>query len=123
MSRTIKDQVEQILDPADAMFAKGYAAFAQQHEFWIVIGRGAFAFRFGPYDPPTAGKILEWAVRERVAVSLVGNMGAEFDYELARDFGMRLVLPEDRKTPIGLFRKLLRALRRRMAARSEEPGA
>jgi hypothetical protein len=113
MSKLLKDATEQTLDPSEALFAKGYAAFSQQHEFWVVVGRGAFAFRWGPYDGPAAGKILEWGVKNRVAVSLVGNMGSDFDYELAKDFGLRLVLPEDRKTPAGLIRKLFASIRRR----------
>lgn len=113
MSGPIKEPHEQILDQNEALFAKGYAAFSQQHEFWVVVGRGAFAFRWGPYDGPEAGKILEWGVKNRVAVSLIGNMGSEFDYELAKDFGMRMVLPEDRKTPLGLIRRLIGKMRRR----------
>lgn len=61
-----------------------------------MVGRGAFAFRFGPYEGKECGPILERAVKERVAVTIVGQCGREFDWEIARDMGMRLVLPQDR---------------------------
>lgn len=109
----IKEPTEQVVNAEDALFAKGYASFSQGHEFWIVVGRGAFAFRYGPFTGPEAGKILEWSVKERVAVTLVGQFGPAFDYELARDFGMRMVLPEDRRTPLGLLRKLWKMLGRK----------
>lgn len=94
----IKDPTEQKLDPKDTDIDNAYIALGKSTEFWIVVGRGSFAFRFGPYEGKECGPILERAIKERIAVTVVGQCGREFDWEIAKDMGMRLVLPGDRKS-------------------------
>jgi hypothetical protein len=104
MAALIKDptEVHETHDHLDTV----YTSLGKSTEYWAIIGRGAFVFRFGPYTGPEAGAIMKRAVDERIAVTIVGQCGREFDWEAARDLGMRLVLPEDRRGPIGWFMRL-----------------
>lgn len=109
MTDLIKDPTEQKLDEHERAITNTYIALNNCSEYWIIAARGAFAFRFGPYDGKEAGEILSRAVKERIAVSVVGQCGREFDWDIARDIGMRLVLPEDR--PLGFWRRLFKRWR------------
>ncbi len=95
MSRMIKDAAEQRL--TDEQIDATYSALGKGTEFWVVVGRGAFAFRFGPYSGPEAGQILTQCVEKRVAATVVAQCGRDFDWSAATDIGMRLVLPNDLK--------------------------
>ncbi len=96
MADIIKDPTELVLTPEDMeAVARPYIALGKSTEFWIVVGRGAFAFRFGPYTGKECGPILERSIKEQIAVTVIGQCGREFDWEIAKDMGMRLVLPED----------------------------
>lgn len=99
MSKLIKDPTEQHLTGDDV--DKVYTALGKGSEWFAIVGRGAFHFRFGPYDGKEAGEIMRRAVEERIAVTIVTYCGREFDWNTARDIGMRLVLPEDRRGPFG----------------------
>lgn len=46
MKNLIKEETEQKLSDDD--IEKAYSALGKSTEFWIVVGRGAFCFRFGP---------------------------------------------------------------------------
>lgn len=96
MSKFIKEPTQRPIDPREANIDKAYTALGKSTEFWIILGHGAFAFRFGPYTGPEAGEILTRAVKERIATTIVGQCGRDFDWEIARDMGLRLVLPRDR---------------------------
>ncbi len=54
-------------------------------KWYAVIARGSMAFRFGPFEPPVVGKIMEQCHREGIPASFVADMGPEFDWALARD--------------------------------------
>lgn len=108
----IKDPVERVDGETERAIESTYIALGKGNECWIVLARGAFAFRFGPYTGPEAGAILERCVKERIAASIVMQCGPEFDWEIARDIGMKLVLPQDRLTPWGLLLRLFKRLRR-----------
>ncbi|MET4341975.1 hypothetical protein [Bradyrhizobium sp. RT9a] len=108
----IKDPVERVDGETERVVESTYIALGKGNECWIVLARGAFAFRFGPYSGPEAGAILNRCVKERIAATVVMQCGPDFDWEIARDIGMKLVLPEDRLTPLGLLRRFLKRLRR-----------
>jgi hypothetical protein len=72
---------------------KPYASFARA-EWFVILARGALAFRFGPYDGPTVGKIMSQCQDEKIACLVTGNCGPEFDWELARDFCQKITDPE-----------------------------
>lgn len=93
MSELIKDPTEEMRKQED--INRTYIALAKSTEYWIAVGRGAFVFRFGPYTGPESGIILNRLVSERIAATIIGNCGREFDYELAKDMGMKLVLEGD----------------------------
>lgn len=56
-------------------------------EWFAIVGRGGFAFRFGPFDGPTIGKIMTQCVAEEIPLLVTANCGPEFNWEIARDFG------------------------------------
>ena len=112
MADLIQDPIERVDGETERAIENTYIALSKSHEYWIVVARGAFAFRFGPYTGQEAGQILERGVKERIAMTLIGQCGREFDWEIAKDLGMRLVLPEDRKTPLGLMHRILKLFRR-----------
>jgi hypothetical protein len=108
----IKDPTERVDGETERVVQSTYVALGKGNECWIVVARGAFAFRFGPYTGPEAGAILERCVKERIAASIVMQCGPEFDWEIARDIGMKLVLPQDRVPLLGRLLRLLARLRR-----------
>lgn len=67
-----------------------YKSLTKESECWVIVARGALAFRFGPYKPTEAGAILTECIKRRIAANLVVNSGTEFDYELAADLGVRI---------------------------------
>jgi hypothetical protein len=79
-------------------FEAGYSALHNATEFWVVFGRGAFAFRFGPYTPVEAGAILTEAIERKLAVTIIGQCGREFDWQLADDLGCWLAGHPQEKT-------------------------
>lgn len=94
MPELISDPAERHAE-ADEDVTKPYAAFNKDTECWIIGGRGAFAFRFGPYTPEEAGAVLTEATERRITVTLVSNCGRDVDWDLLRDVGMKLVLKGD----------------------------
>jgi hypothetical protein len=54
-------------------------------EGWIIVHRGAIAFRFGPYTGSEAGAILAQCQREEIPCMMTFNVGQEFDWTMARD--------------------------------------
>lgn len=62
-----------------------YLASLTGAEWWAVLARGAFGFRYGPYTAEEAGKIMAQCVEEGVPLLLSANCGREFDWDVARD--------------------------------------
>lgn len=54
-------------------------------KWYAIVSRGAFAFRFGPFDGPTIGKIMTQCLAENIPLLVTGDMGPEFDWQVARD--------------------------------------
>lgn len=75
-----------------------YSSLGKATEYWAVVGRGAFAFRFGPYEAKEIGEIMKQAVDRRLAITFIGVVGREFDWQLAKDLSPKLVLEQDDKT-------------------------
>ncbi len=87
------DKIEtRVLDVSEEQLDVIYTALSKSTEWWVVINRGPFAWRFGPYEAKEVGEIMTKAVEEELYVSIVGNCGREFDWQLARDLGMRMKL-------------------------------
>lgn len=57
-------------------------------EWWITIARRNMAFRFGPYSGLEMGEILTRASNESIPLYITANCGRDFDWSLARDFGL-----------------------------------
>ena len=53
-------------------------------EYYLVVSGPPFAFRFGPYTAEEAQRHLAEANRQKVAVTIVGDMGREFDWDLSQ---------------------------------------
>lgn len=70
---------------------KPYKGLDGTKECWVVFGRGAFAFRFGPFTPPQAGAIMSEAVEREIACTCIMNCGPEIDWDLAKDASPKLV--------------------------------
>jgi hypothetical protein len=68
-------------------------------ECWCVFGTGGFAFRFGPYTGPEAGKIMSEAVDRSFAKTSVMNCGPDMDWELAQDASLKLAPLPEKKEP------------------------
>jgi len=64
-----------------------YSALGKGTEFWLVFGRGPFAFRFGPFTPEEAGQHMQAALSRHLAVTVIGQCGREIDWQLADDLG------------------------------------
>jgi hypothetical protein len=116
MTKIFKDQTEQKISDAD--LEKTYAALNQSTEFWVIVARGAFALRFGPYTGAEAGEILTRGCEERIVMNVVGNCGREFDWEIAKDMGLRLVLDGDLPT----LKQRVMTVIRRLFTSGIEPG-
>ena len=55
-------------------------------EWFVVLARGAFGFRYGPYTGEEVGKIMGQCVDEGIPCFVTANCGREFDWDVARDF-------------------------------------
>jgi len=64
----------------------GYAPSLKDAEWFIILSRGAFGFRYGPYAAEKAGEILKQCTDEGITCYLTANCGTEFDWDIARDF-------------------------------------
>ena len=51
-----------------------YLASLKDAEWFVILSRGAFGFRYGPYSPTEVGEMI------------TGNCGREFNWDVARDF-------------------------------------
>jgi hypothetical protein len=88
--RYVPGKIEETKDHLDTV----YTALGKSTEYWVVSGRGAFAFRFGPYTGPEVSEIMKKAVDRGIGITIIGQCGREFDWQLAEDMGTRLVLKD-----------------------------
>lgn len=56
-------------------------------EWWVIASRGRLAFRWGPFVPQEIGPIVDEAEKRHLAVSVVGNVGTEIDWQFIDDLG------------------------------------
>jgi hypothetical protein len=62
---------------------------ALEHAEWFAtIARKNMGFRFGPYTGPELGEILTRCTEEGIPIVVTANCGREFDWDLARDWGV-----------------------------------
>jgi hypothetical protein len=55
-------------------------------KYWLIVSRGALAFRYGPFSGPEAGKIMTQCLEEKIPVLCTAVMKDQpFDWDLARD--------------------------------------
>lgn len=103
MSSEPEPELDTEREMTEAELDAGYKALTNATEFWAVVGRGRLAFRFGPYTPVEAGAIMSEAVDRKVAVTIIGQCGRDFDWQLADDLGCWLPghPPRPPETPAG----------------------
>lgn len=65
---------------------ENYLASLKDAEWFVILSRGAFGFRYGPYTAPEVGQIMSQCVEEGIPALITGNCGREFDWDVARDF-------------------------------------
>lgn len=63
-----------------------YTSLDDAKYYAIVYGDGDFAFRFGPFEGPAVGKILERCLDEDIPLLITADCGPVFDWELAGEF-------------------------------------
>lgn len=63
-----------------------YLSSLKGAEWFVILSRGAFGFRYGPYSPTEVGEIMSQCVAEGIPALITGNCGREFDWDVARDF-------------------------------------
>lgn len=90
-------------DMTDSELDTAYKGLTNATEFWVVAGRSRIAFRFGPYTPHEAGALMTEAVERKIAVTIIGQCGRGFDWQLADDLGCWLPghPPRPPETPAG----------------------
>lgn len=69
--------VEQIDDAIAATF--------EISECWIVGGKGAFAFRYGPFEQHEVGPLMERAIEEGVGLTFILQRGREIDWAMLKE--------------------------------------
>ena len=74
-------------DLTDAQIDRVYSALGDATEFWVVFGRGCFAFRSGPFTPAEAGAHMRTAIEKNIAITVIGQCGRDIDWQLADDLG------------------------------------
>ena len=56
------------------------------NEYWLVMGNGAFAFRHGPYVREDVSPLLQKAISEGVACTVISQLGKEIDWNFFKEF-------------------------------------
>lgn len=74
-----------MIEAAKDLLDKPYDSVTADTSTWVIVARGAFGFRYGPYQPSEAGKILSQCVDEGIPAFISMECGNSFDWELARD--------------------------------------
>lgn len=69
----------------DAIEAASEAYSLTGNECFVIVSRGALAFRFGPFTGLQAGEIMEQCAEEKIPFLMTMMCGTPFNWDLARD--------------------------------------
>lgn len=59
-------------------------ALLDKAEWYAIIGRHNFAFRFGPFTGPEIGKVMAQCIEEKLPLLVTAQCGAPINWEAAR---------------------------------------
>lgn len=54
-------------------------------KWYVLMHKGPFGFRFGPYEGRDVGPIMERCLKESIPLLITADCGTEFDWVLAAD--------------------------------------